>query len=206
MKSPPIQYHDDVAHDMVEAFADRGAENIVWPSADVLADAIADVEVEAEAVVTTPVVATPLVSSTQRHPARPTPSSRGLATAFRRPHSDNPVSVGLDSRVQTRVSFDPVRLRSRMKVEVRPTSLATRKYARLTAVGSLTLAGALVGLGTTASSATIHGPIPTSEAITLGSAHHVGTANRSVPARTRADPPENPTRTRFRPPRCTRTA
>jgi hypothetical protein len=53
---------------MVEAFADRGAENIVWPSADVLADAIADVEVEAEAVVTTPVVATPLVSSTPATP------------------------------------------------------------------------------------------------------------------------------------------
>jgi myo-inositol-1-phosphate synthase len=31
MKSPPIQYHDDAAHDMVEAFADRGAENPVWP-------------------------------------------------------------------------------------------------------------------------------------------------------------------------------
>jgi myo-inositol-1-phosphate synthase len=31
MKSPPVQFHDDVAHDMVEAFADRGAENPVWP-------------------------------------------------------------------------------------------------------------------------------------------------------------------------------
>ncbi|HUZ41129.1 MAG TPA: inositol-3-phosphate synthase [Acidimicrobiales bacterium] len=31
MKSPPIQYHDDVAHEMVEDFADRGAENPVWP-------------------------------------------------------------------------------------------------------------------------------------------------------------------------------
>jgi myo-inositol-1-phosphate synthase len=31
MKSPPIQFHDDVAHDMVEDFADRGAENPVWP-------------------------------------------------------------------------------------------------------------------------------------------------------------------------------
>src|SRR5487761_2122626 len=30
MKSPPIQFHDDVAHDMVESFAD-GAENPVWP-------------------------------------------------------------------------------------------------------------------------------------------------------------------------------
>src|SRR5580658_4639596 len=30
MKSPPIQFHDDVAHDMVEAFAE-GAENPVWP-------------------------------------------------------------------------------------------------------------------------------------------------------------------------------
>jgi myo-inositol-1-phosphate synthase len=64
MKSPPIQFHDDVAHDMVEAFADRGAENIVWPSPD----AIADVEAEAEAVITAPVVATPLVSSTPATP------------------------------------------------------------------------------------------------------------------------------------------
>ena len=31
MKSPPVQYHDDEAHDMVGAFADRGAENPVWP-------------------------------------------------------------------------------------------------------------------------------------------------------------------------------
>src|ERR1700733_1048704 len=31
MKSPPIQFHDDIAHDMVEDFADRGAENPVWP-------------------------------------------------------------------------------------------------------------------------------------------------------------------------------
>jgi myo-inositol-1-phosphate synthase len=31
MKSPPVQYHDDEAHEMVEAFADRGAENPVWP-------------------------------------------------------------------------------------------------------------------------------------------------------------------------------
>jgi len=31
MKSPPIQFHDDVAHNMVEDFADRGAENPVWP-------------------------------------------------------------------------------------------------------------------------------------------------------------------------------
>jgi myo-inositol-1-phosphate synthase len=30
MKSPPVQYHDDVAHDMVEAFAD-GATDPVWP-------------------------------------------------------------------------------------------------------------------------------------------------------------------------------
>ena len=30
MKSPPIQFHDDVAHEMVEAFA-NGAENVVWP-------------------------------------------------------------------------------------------------------------------------------------------------------------------------------
>jgi myo-inositol-1-phosphate synthase len=31
MKSPPVQFHDDVAHEMVEAFANEGAENIVWP-------------------------------------------------------------------------------------------------------------------------------------------------------------------------------
>lgn len=31
MKSPPVQFHDDEAHDMVEAFADEGAENPVWP-------------------------------------------------------------------------------------------------------------------------------------------------------------------------------
>ncbi len=31
MKSPPVQYHDDVAHEMVEAFANEGAENTVWP-------------------------------------------------------------------------------------------------------------------------------------------------------------------------------
>jgi myo-inositol-1-phosphate synthase len=30
MKSPPVQFHDDVAHAMVEAFAD-GADNAVWP-------------------------------------------------------------------------------------------------------------------------------------------------------------------------------
>jgi myo-inositol-1-phosphate synthase len=30
MKSPPIQYHDDIAHNMVEEFAD-GALNPVWP-------------------------------------------------------------------------------------------------------------------------------------------------------------------------------
>jgi hypothetical protein len=63
MKSPPIQFHDDVAHDMVEAFADGGAENIVWPSADVLVEALADVEVEAEAV-----VAMQVVSSTPATP------------------------------------------------------------------------------------------------------------------------------------------
>ena len=32
MKSPPVQFHDDVAHDMVEAFA-AGAENPAWPTA-----------------------------------------------------------------------------------------------------------------------------------------------------------------------------
>jgi myo-inositol-1-phosphate synthase len=31
MKSPPVQFHDDVAHDMVKAFADQGADNPVWP-------------------------------------------------------------------------------------------------------------------------------------------------------------------------------
>jgi myo-inositol-1-phosphate synthase len=30
MKSPPVQFHDDVAHDMIESFA-AGAENPVWP-------------------------------------------------------------------------------------------------------------------------------------------------------------------------------
>jgi myo-inositol-1-phosphate synthase len=30
MKSPPVQFHDDVAHDMIDAFA-GGAENPVWP-------------------------------------------------------------------------------------------------------------------------------------------------------------------------------
>jgi len=31
MKSPPVQYHDDVAHNMVEAFANEGADNPIWP-------------------------------------------------------------------------------------------------------------------------------------------------------------------------------
>jgi len=31
MKSPPVQFHDDIAHNMVEAFANEGAENPVWP-------------------------------------------------------------------------------------------------------------------------------------------------------------------------------
>jgi myo-inositol-1-phosphate synthase len=31
MKSPPVQFHDDVAHEMVEAFANEGVENQVWP-------------------------------------------------------------------------------------------------------------------------------------------------------------------------------
>jgi len=30
MKSPPVQFHDDIAHNMVEAFANEGAENPVW--------------------------------------------------------------------------------------------------------------------------------------------------------------------------------
>jgi myo-inositol-1-phosphate synthase len=33
MKSPPVQFHDDVAHEMVEAFANGTAENEVWPQA-----------------------------------------------------------------------------------------------------------------------------------------------------------------------------
>ncbi len=32
MKSPPVQFHDDVARDMVESFANDGADNPVWPS------------------------------------------------------------------------------------------------------------------------------------------------------------------------------
>jgi len=31
MKSPPVQYHDDVAHNMVEDFANNGADNPIWP-------------------------------------------------------------------------------------------------------------------------------------------------------------------------------
>ncbi len=31
MKSPPVQFHDDEAHDLVEAFADGSADNPVWP-------------------------------------------------------------------------------------------------------------------------------------------------------------------------------
>ena len=31
MKSPPVQYHDDVAHNMVEDFANKGADNPIWP-------------------------------------------------------------------------------------------------------------------------------------------------------------------------------
>jgi myo-inositol-1-phosphate synthase len=31
MKSPPVQFHDDVAHDMVGAFANGGAANANWP-------------------------------------------------------------------------------------------------------------------------------------------------------------------------------
>ena len=34
MKSPPVQFHDDVAHDMVTAFADGCAENPRWPEED----------------------------------------------------------------------------------------------------------------------------------------------------------------------------
>ena len=32
MKSPPVQYFDDEAHEMVEQFADHGADNPVWPN------------------------------------------------------------------------------------------------------------------------------------------------------------------------------
>ena len=66
MKSPPIQFHDDVAHDMVEAFADRGAENLVWPTPDVLDNVVADDAVEAEVAkhVVTPTPATPGSSDT----------------------------------------------------------------------------------------------------------------------------------------------
>ena len=32
MKSPPVQYHDDTAHDMVESFA-AGDPGPVWPEA-----------------------------------------------------------------------------------------------------------------------------------------------------------------------------
>lgn len=81
-----------------------------------------------------------------------------------------------------------------MKVQVLPTSLASRTHARLTAVGSLTLAGALVGLGTSASSATIRGPVPRSEAVTLGAAHHVGARHPFSDLRAHVlIPPENPT-------------
>ena len=31
MKSPPVQFHDDIAHNLVEEFADQGADNPVWP-------------------------------------------------------------------------------------------------------------------------------------------------------------------------------
>ncbi len=30
MKSPPVQFHDDIAHNMIEDFA-SGGENPVWP-------------------------------------------------------------------------------------------------------------------------------------------------------------------------------
>jgi hypothetical protein len=55
-----------VAHDMVEAFADRGAENLVWPTPDVLDNVVADDAVEAEVAkhVVTPTPATPGSSDT----------------------------------------------------------------------------------------------------------------------------------------------
>jgi Fibronectin type III domain len=75
-----------------------------------------------------------------------------------------------------------------MKVQVLPTSLAVRNYARLTVVGSLTLASALVGIGTSASSATIHGQL------SLGTAHHVGAIETLGARRAHAlIPPLNPT-------------
>jgi myo-inositol-1-phosphate synthase len=66
MKSPPIQFHDDVAHDMVEAFADRGAENPVWPTPDVLDEVVTDDAVEAQVAmhVVAPTPATPGSSDT----------------------------------------------------------------------------------------------------------------------------------------------
>jgi hypothetical protein len=55
-----------------------------------------------------------------------------------------------------------------MKVQVLPTSIAVRTFARLTVVGILTLASALVGIGTSASSATVRGTL------SLAAPHHVG--------------------------------
>jgi hypothetical protein len=81
-----------------------------------------------------------------------------------------------------------------MKVQVLPTSLATRKYARFAAMGSLTLASTLVGIGTTASSATIRGPVRASEALSLGRVPHVGTRlPRSAPHAHALITPQNPT-------------
>jgi hypothetical protein len=62
-----------------------------------------------------------------------------------------------------------------MKVQVLPTSHTIWNYARLASVGSLALAGALVGIGTSASSATIQGHVRVSQPPSLGTAHHVVT-------------------------------
>jgi hypothetical protein len=76
-----------------------------------------------------------------------------------------------------------------------PTSHANRNYARLTLLGSLTLAAVSVGLGTsTASSATTRGPVRGTEAVIVGTAHHVGTGPRIGAWHAHAlIPPQNPT-------------
>jgi hypothetical protein len=79
MKSPPIQFHDDVAHDMVEAFADHGAENVVWPSPDVLDEAATATTVNAD------MVNADMVATAVPHLASPTPATPGSSdTLFTR--------------------------------------------------------------------------------------------------------------------------
>ena len=56
-----------------------------------------------------------------------------------------------------------------MKVQVLPTSLVVRNFARSTVVGCLTLAGALVGMGAATSSATVQ------RHLSLGAANREGT-------------------------------